>query len=98
MNMSAPAVEPSRTELLPVEDDDGTLSVPVAGKRYFDLSERSAYQAAARGEIPTVRVGNLLRVPKLAVRTMFIELGKRAAERAQQTSATAGRQPESVAA
>jgi hypothetical protein len=44
-----------------------TLSVPEAGKRYFDLSRNASYDAAARGDIPTIRVGRLLRVPVMAM-------------------------------
>jgi hypothetical protein len=44
-----------------------TLSVPEAGKKYFSLSRNASYDAAARGEIPTVRVGRLLRVPVRAM-------------------------------
>jgi excisionase family DNA binding protein len=40
-----------------------TISVPEAGKRYFGLSRGSSYAAAANGEIPTIRIGRLLRVP-----------------------------------
>ncbi len=40
-----------------------TISVPVAGKRYFDLSRGASYAAAKSGDIPTVRIGRLLRVP-----------------------------------
>ena len=40
-----------------------TLSVPAAGKKYYDLSRNASYAAAARGDIPTIRVGKLLRVP-----------------------------------
>jgi hypothetical protein len=40
-----------------------TLSVPEAGKRYFGLSRNGSYLAADRGDIPTVRVGRLRRVP-----------------------------------
>jgi hypothetical protein len=40
-----------------------TLSVPEAGKRYFGLSRNGSYDAAARGDIPTIRIGRLLRVP-----------------------------------
>jgi hypothetical protein len=40
-----------------------TLSVPLAGKRYFNLSRNGSYAAAERGEIPTIRIGRLLRVP-----------------------------------
>jgi hypothetical protein len=44
-----------------------TLSVPEAGKRYFGLSKNASYLAAERGDIPTVRVGKLLRVPVRAM-------------------------------
>jgi len=44
-----------------------TLSVPQAGKQYFALSRGASYAAAARGEIPTVRIGRLLRVPVKAM-------------------------------
>jgi len=40
-----------------------TLSVPEAGRRYFGIGKNASYRAADRGEIPTIRVGNLLRVP-----------------------------------
>jgi hypothetical protein len=39
-----------------------TISVPEAGKRYFGLSRNGSYNAAARGDIPTIKVGRLLRV------------------------------------
>ena len=40
-----------------------TISVPEAGRKYFNLSRNNAYAAAERGDIPTVRIGRLLRVP-----------------------------------
>ena len=40
-----------------------TLSVPEAGKKYFGIGRNAAYRAAERGEIPTIKVGALLRVP-----------------------------------
>jgi hypothetical protein len=43
--------------------DELTISVPEAGKRYFGLCRNSAYAAAARGDIPTIRIGRLLKVP-----------------------------------
>jgi hypothetical protein len=64
-----------------IGDDDKILTVPEAGRRFFKLSERSAYAAAERGEIPAVKIGSLWRVSPLSVRAMFIELGKRAAAR-----------------
>lgn len=40
-----------------------TLTVPEAGKIYYDLSPNGSYQAAARGEIPVIRIGRKMRVP-----------------------------------
>jgi hypothetical protein len=40
-----------------------TLAIPVAGKVYFGLSRNGSYAAAKRGDIPTIKVGKLLRVP-----------------------------------
>jgi hypothetical protein len=48
-----------------------TMTVPEAGKRYFGLSRNGAYCAAARGEIPTIRIGRLLRVPVRALERML---------------------------
>jgi hypothetical protein len=44
-----------------------TLTVPEAGKLYFGLSRHGSYQAAARGDIPVIKVGRLLRVPVAAM-------------------------------
>jgi hypothetical protein len=44
-----------------------TISVPEAGARYYDLSRNASYDAAKRGEIPTIKVGRLLRVPVAAM-------------------------------
>jgi hypothetical protein len=48
-----------------------TISVPEAGRVYFGISRNAAYAAAERGDIPTIRVGRLLRVP---VRAMELKL------------------------
>jgi hypothetical protein len=48
-----------------------TLSVPEAGRRYFGLCRNAAYDAAARGEIPTIKIGRLLRVPVRALEQML---------------------------
>jgi Helix-turn-helix domain len=55
-----------------------TLSVPEAGKRYFGLSRNGSYDAAARGELPIVRIGKLLRVPVRALERMLDNAGKAA--------------------
>jgi hypothetical protein len=52
-----------------------TLSVPEAGKRYFGLGRSASYQAAAAGEIPTIRVGGLLRVPVRAMERLLDSVG-----------------------
>jgi hypothetical protein len=38
-----------------------TMSVPAAGKKYWGLSRNGSYDAADRGDIPTIRVGKLRR-------------------------------------
>jgi hypothetical protein len=54
-----------------------TLSVPAAGKKYFGLSRNGAYDAAARGDLPTIRIGRLLWVPVRALEAMLNEAGQR---------------------
>jgi Helix-turn-helix domain len=48
-----------------------TIPVPEAGRKYFGLSRNGSYAAAARGEIPTIKIGRLLRVPVLALERMI---------------------------
>jgi hypothetical protein len=48
-----------------------TISVPEAGRRYFDLAKNAAYAAAARGEIPVIRIGGRLRVPVCQLERML---------------------------
>jgi hypothetical protein len=57
-----------------------TLTVPEAGKKYFDLSRGASYAAAARGDIPTVKIGRKLRVPIIAVERMLESVGRPATE------------------
>jgi len=47
-----------------------TISVPEAGK-YFGLSRNGSYDAAARGDIPTIKIGRLLRVPVVQLERMI---------------------------
>jgi hypothetical protein len=44
-----------------------TLTVPEAGRLYFALGRNASYDAARRGDIPTIRIGRLLRVPVAAM-------------------------------
>jgi excisionase family DNA binding protein len=48
-----------------------TMTVPEAGKKYFGLSRDGSYRAAERGEIPTIRIGRLLRVPVRAMERLL---------------------------
>jgi hypothetical protein len=59
-----------------------TISVPEAGRKYFGLSRNASYAAAARGDIPTIRIGKLLRLP---VRTLDQMLDQPKAARAEGT-------------
>jgi hypothetical protein len=53
-----------------------TLTVPEAGRRYFDLGRNASYEAARRGDIPTIRIGRLLRVPVIALERKLEEVGR----------------------
>lgn len=48
---------------MPNDETAWTITVPDAGRRYYCLSRNASYAAAERGDIPTTRVGRLLRVP-----------------------------------
>ncbi len=52
-----------------------TMSVPEAGKVYYGLSRNGSYEAARRGDIPTIRVGRLLRVPVAAMERIVGQAG-----------------------
>ncbi len=47
-----------------------TTTVPVAGK-LLGLSRNKAYEAAAKGEIPTLRFGKRIVVPTMHLRQML---------------------------
>jgi hypothetical protein len=53
-----------------------TMSVPQAGALYYDLGRNASYQAARRGDIPTIKIGRLLRVPIIAMERRLIEAGE----------------------
>jgi hypothetical protein len=57
------------------DDTPKTISVPEAGKQYFDLGKNASYAAAARGEIPVIKIGSRLRVPVVALERMLAEAG-----------------------
>lgn len=48
-----------------------TMSVPEAGKEFFGLGRGASYEAARRGDIPTIRIGRRLLVPIRAIDAML---------------------------
>lgn len=51
-------------------DERLVYDVPEAGA-LLGLSRAASYEAAARGQIPTIRIGKLLKVPKTAFERML---------------------------
>lgn len=60
-------------------DNRKTLSVPEAGRLYFGLGKNASYEAARRGDIPSIRIGGRIRVPVVALERMLEEAGTKAA-------------------
>ena len=50
------------------------LTIEEAG-RYLRLSRGSAYEAARRGDIPTLRIGRRLLVPRVALEKLLASAG-----------------------
>ena len=56
-----------------------TISVPEAGRRYFNLGKNASYEAAKRREIPVIKIGGRLRVPVMALERMLEQAATQAA-------------------
>lgn len=52
------------------------MSVPEAGAK-LGMGRNASYEAAARGEIPVLRIGRSLKVPKVAFERMLSEAGQK---------------------
>ena len=52
--------------------DKSTLSLPEAANA-LGIARSSAYEAARRGEIPTIRIGKRILVPVVALERMLAE-------------------------
>jgi excisionase family DNA binding protein len=54
------------------QDKDGRLvyQVPEAGA-LLGLGKNASYEAAKRGDFPTIKLGKLIRVPKAAFHRLF---------------------------
>jgi hypothetical protein len=59
-------------------DDDKRLvyDVPEAGAM-LGLTRNGSYEAAKRGDIPTIKIGKLIKVPKLSFHKMLEDAGVR---------------------
>jgi len=54
----------------------GTLSVPEAA-RLLGIGRNTAYEAIRRGEIPALRIGRRLLVPRAALESLLSAVGTR---------------------
>jgi hypothetical protein len=55
-----------------------TAEIKDVGRICFDLCPTASYAAARRGEIPTIKIGRLLKVPTAALRRL-LQLDREAA-------------------
>ena len=59
------------TPLVPQAEDQPTLRIWPETGRALGLSRSATYDAAARGDIPTLHIGRRLLVPTAALRAML---------------------------
>jgi excisionase family DNA binding protein len=59
-----------------MEEPKRVMTVPEAGKK-LGLGRNASYAAAARGDIPTIKLGKLLRVPTAAFDRMLEQAGSK---------------------
>jgi excisionase family DNA binding protein len=52
------------------KSERSVMSITEAGRR-LDISRDAAYAAARRGDIPTLRIGRLLKVPRVRFERML---------------------------
>ncbi len=62
--------------MINITEETLTLSVP-ATARMLGISRGSCYQAIATGEIPNIRIGKRVLVPRAALLTMLSTAGSR---------------------
>jgi hypothetical protein len=66
----------TKDDLRMSDDTPITMSVPEAGKLYFGLSRNGSYDAAMRGDLPTIKIGRPIRVPVRALEKMLDRAGE----------------------
>jgi excisionase family DNA binding protein len=85
MRSAAAVREPTKMKPPPSERGALTYSVPEAG-RLIGLSRNGSYEAAQKGQIPTIRIGKRVIVPRAAFHAMLDSAGSE--QRRQQEAAT----------
>ena len=55
-----------------MDEDELTITVPEAGRR-LGLGKNASYEAARRGELPVLRFGRKLRVPRVAFERLLAD-------------------------
>ena len=66
-----------------IDETDGdqrtpfVLTIPQAGRKYFEVGRSASYEAARRGEIPAIRIGHRWIVPRIAMERMLREAGQK---------------------
>jgi hypothetical protein len=58
-------------------DEVVTMSIPEAGKHFYGLKRDGSYAAARRGELLTIKVGRLFRVPVAAQKRHMEEITRK---------------------
>jgi hypothetical protein len=60
------------TRQMTIETNEKTISVPEAGRRYFDIKKPGwLLRRSPPGDIPTIRIGRRIRVPVRALERML---------------------------
>lgn len=60
-------------ERFKMKPEPKTLSVPQAGRLYFEIGKNASYAAARKGQIPVIRIGKKIRVPIAALEKMLLD-------------------------
>jgi len=62
--------------MIAVDDLPLTVSVPVWGRVAYNLGKNASYEAAKRGQIPTIQIGGVKRVPvRIALKSLIADGG-----------------------
>lgn len=57
-------------------DQTWTMDVPDAGKLFYGLGKNASYEAARRGDIPTIKIGGRYRAVVSAIKERLEQAGK----------------------